>query len=274
MLLLTGRYRDLQRRQPDAIVAQLLGSLQVPGATPTSSLPPTQPIQQSAGPEMSRTYANARRAVIWDQALGPHLNFGLEGLTGSLQVQNGRKVSAWQKSDESSDLRVRIHLPRWFSSKYIDSIVRRSQAGWTYYFHSATLHSSDSATWKAVAEVMRSETGSLLKLKSMIAEGQISLYDTREWGVLGEQTLMEVSKVCFDHIKLKAYIRFRSHLTHKIGKFVTFWPVTMSQLPLFPCITFPGPNGRISCNTSKTLRVVTRTMNCSSGRCSRSTTAQ
>ncbi|KAK7935940.1 hypothetical protein PG985_001435 [Apiospora marii] len=185
---------DLQKRQPDVIVAQILGSLQTPEATPTRSLPPTQPIQQSAGPATSRNYPNERRAVKWDHALGPHLNLGLTGLTGSLQVQNGSKVLGRQQNDDSSDLRIRVHLPRWFSSKYIDSIVRRSQAGWTYYVPSATLHSFDSETWKVVMKTMSSKTDSLQKLKSMIGEGQISLYDTRQYKDGRQQTLMEAER--------------------------------------------------------------------------------
>ncbi|KAK8113487.1 hypothetical protein PG984_014013 [Apiospora sp. TS-2023a] len=182
---------DLQRRQPEVIVARVLESLGAPEATPAGSLPSNESMKQYADLGTSQNYAKERRTVIWDQAMEPGLKLGLAGLTGSLEVQNGNRVAGRQKGE--SDLRLRIYLPRWFSSKYIDSILRRSQAGWSYYIHSATLHSYDSVTWRLVMDTMRSKKDSLQKLKSMIGEGRISIYDTRQSSGRHQETLMETA---------------------------------------------------------------------------------
>ncbi|KAK8058058.1 hypothetical protein PG994_008506 [Apiospora phragmitis] len=119
-------WRDLQRRQPDVIVAQILGSLQTTEvATPMSSQPHCEPVRQYADPATSQNCVTERRGVLWAQRFRPYLKLGLTGLTGSLEVQYDSRGVPEESDEDFSDLRIRIHLPRWFSSKSLDSILRK-----------------------------------------------------------------------------------------------------------------------------------------------------
>ncbi|KAK8065197.1 hypothetical protein PG997_011944 [Apiospora hydei] len=189
---------DLQKRQPDIIVSQLLASLQAPpDTTSTSSQSTPESMRPNARQELSRNGMKERRVALWTQPFRSYLRFGLDSLTGSLEVIYSSKVVHHEHEEDFWDIRLRIHLPRWFSSRSLDSIVRTSHAGWNYYLHTSNLHPVDSTAWKLMTEIIRSKTNSLQRLKSLIAQGQISVYDTKQIrGSIFLESTMQVALKC------------------------------------------------------------------------------
>ncbi|KAK8034194.1 gentisate 1-2-dioxygenase [Apiospora rasikravindrae] len=184
---------ELQQQQPNLIVTQLLAGLQTPDIVPANSQSTREPVRQRGGLELSRPCVTERCGALWSQRFESYLKVGVSDLTGSLEIQYGTIDAHQEGGQDVSDLRLRIHLPRWFSSKSLDSIIRRSHAGWNYYLHTSTLHPVDSTTWQLTREIMGSKTDSLQRLKSLIAEGRISVYDTAHIDGPCQKAMMEIA---------------------------------------------------------------------------------
>lgn len=178
-------------------MARILGSLQVPSPIQTSPQQSHDPVGQSTDLAMSRKSTTELRAALWNQKFQPFLKLGITSLTGSLEVQCGSNAVDQKRNEVFSDLQLRINLPRWLTSKSLDSILRRSQAGWQYHLHTSTLHPQDSSTWELMTRIIGSGPDSLQMLQSLIAEGRVSVYDTKYNSDGKQETMMHVSKSWF-----------------------------------------------------------------------------
>ncbi|KAK8064206.1 hypothetical protein PG996_008858 [Apiospora saccharicola] len=183
---------NLQKGQPGVIVSQVLAGLQETRPEPADYTLLHDPVRKYVPSATSENRAMRRRNALWAQRFQTHLRLGLGGLTGSLEVQYGSKGMHQDGDKEPQDLRLRVHLPRWFSSKSLDYIVRRSQAGWDHHFHTATLHPEHSTTSNLVMELMENKTDSVRKLQYLIAEGRVSVFDSIYVPIAGGCTMMEI----------------------------------------------------------------------------------
>ncbi|KAK7967897.1 uncharacterized protein PG986_002174 [Apiospora aurea] len=210
---------DLQKRQPDIIVTQLLASLPAPpDTTLTSSQSTPESMRPNAGQELSRNGMKERRVALWSQQFWPDFRLGLSNLTGSLEVMYSSKGAQQEHNDDFWDLRLRTKLPRWFSSSTLDSIVRKSHAGWNYHLHTSNLHPVDSTAWELMTETMRSKPDSLQKLKSLIAQGQISVYDTKQIrGSSLVETMMQFDCEFYDASSLHGRLLLAAMFTEDFG---------------------------------------------------------
>ncbi|KAK7963451.1 hypothetical protein PG988_010425 [Apiospora saccharicola] len=182
---------NLQKGQPGVIVSQVLAGLQETRPEPANYAHVHDPVGEYVPSATSENRAMRRRNALWAQRFQTHLRLGLGGLTGSLEVQYGSKGMHRDGDKEPQDLRLRVHLPLWFSSKSLDYIVRRSQAGWDHHFHTATFHPEHSTTSNLVMELMENKTDSVRKLQSLIAEGRVSVFDSIYDQEGGGYTMME-----------------------------------------------------------------------------------
>lgn len=183
---LTTDFRDLQRSQPNVIVTQILATLPPREVQPSDSESSSQQFHQR-GP---------RTRSVW--YFRPDLRLGMADITGSLELQYGRKRAVKKCKEAIPVFGFRIQLPKWLSTRTLDSLLQQSHAGWNYNLRASNYYPRGSEIWKLAKDIMLdiSQQDSLQELQCLIADGRLSMHDKLQW-VVGEGwfSLMDVSDI-------------------------------------------------------------------------------